>query len=363
MLMEGGYKVGLFTSPHLWQFHERFQVNGQPMADEALGRLGERVLLLAREMEDSPSEFEMMTAVGMLYFQECGCDIVVLEVGLGGRLDSTNVIPAPEVAVITNIGLEHTQELGNTRALIAAEKSGIIKPGCSVVLYQQDREVTDVVEQACLQAQAPLTVTALDTLEVLSSTRDGQLIRYRGEGPFHLGLLGSYQASNAATALEIVWALQKRGWNIPRQAMEDGLRKAVWPARMELARRDPDVILDGGHNPQCMQAICQSLEQLYPGKKVWFLIGVLADKDYPAMFSQLLGVARGFVTITPDSPRAMTAEDLAQYLRSLGAQATPCASTAQGIDTVLSLAGTDDVVCICGSLYMIGEVRHLLGLC
>ena len=211
VLTAAGLRTGLSTSPHLWRFHERFQVNGAPIPDEALGRIAERVLNAGKDMEDPATEFELMTAVGMLYFLEAGCDIVVLEVGLGGRLDSTNVIPAPEVAVITNIGLEHTAELGGTRALIAQEKAGIVKPGCDVVLYQQSQEVEEVVEAACRVQGANLVRTAPKELQVLSSGLEGQSFRYREKGPWHIPLLGEHQLSNAAAALETVWALARRG--------------------------------------------------------------------------------------------------------------------------------------------------------
>ena len=154
VLTRAGIRTGLYTSPHLWRFHERFQVDGQPIPDETLGRIAEQVIQAGKGMEDPATEFELMTAVGMLYFLEAGCQLVVLEVGLGGRLDSTNVIPAPEAAVITNIGLEHTQELGNTLAQIAREKSGIVKKGCRAVLYHQTREVEAVVEEACRELDA-----------------------------------------------------------------------------------------------------------------------------------------------------------------------------------------------------------------
>ena len=344
-------------------FHERIRVDGRMISDEYLGRLTAQVRPAAESMDEPPTEFELITAIALLYFLQCSCDIVVLEVGLGGRLDSTNVIPAPEVAVITNIGLEHTQELGNTCALIAHEKSGIIKPGSSAVLYHQSREVEEVVEGACKAADCPLTITAPDTLEVLETGRDGHTFRYRGKGPYHISLLGRHQLYNATVALDTVWAMEARGWKIDDQAVTLGLQKAVWPARMELARRSPDVLLDGGHNPQCMAALHTALEELYPGKKIIFLTGVLGDKDYPDMVGEMLPLAKSFVTITPDSPRALTAQELADYLGSLGAQAQPCETTAQGLEQALELAGPEDVVCACGSLYMIGEVRHLLGLC
>ena len=363
VLAQAGLRTGLYTSPHLWRFHERFQVNGQPIPDDTLGRLAQQVLQAGTGMADPATEFELMTAVGMLYFLEAGCDIVVLEVGLGGRLDSTNVIPAPEAAVITNIGLEHTQELGNTRALIAQEKAGIIKPGCRAILYHQSREVEEVVEEACRQVGVKLTVTRPEELELLSLSPQGQTFRYRGQGPFRISLLGEHQLQNAAVALETLWTLRDLGWPVTGQAIEKGLEKTVWPARMELARRHPDVLLDGGHNPQCMAALHRALEQLYPGKKLLFLTGVLGDKDYPAMMGELLPLAKTFVTITPDSERALSARDLAAYLKSRGGQATPCQTTQEGLERVLELAGPEDTVCVCGSLYMIGQVRHLLGLC
>ena len=283
--------------------------------------------------------------------------------GLGGRLDSTNVIPAPEVAVITNIGLEHVEQLGDTHAKIAGEKAGIIKPGCDTVLYHQRRDVEEVVTDACRHAGSPMTVTDPDSLKVLSTGRDGQDFLYRGEGPYHINLLGHYQLSNALTALDIAAVLRRRGWPISREAVMQGMREAVWPARMELARRDPDVILDGGHNPQFMGVIRQALEEMYPGKKNYFQVGVLEDKDYHSMVGQLLPLAKAFITITPDSQRALQAQALADYLRGEGVESLSCETVRQGMEKALSMAGPEDVVCVCGSLYMIGEARHVLGLC
>ena len=275
ILAQAGLRAGLFTSPHLYRFHERMQVNGAPIPDEVLGRLTQQVLEVAEGMSDPPTEFELMTAVGMEFFLEEQCDIVVLEVGLGGRLDSTNVIPAPEAAVITNIGLEHTQELGGTLTLIAREKSGILKPGCRAVLYRQSDEVTQVIQSVCRQLDIPLRQTDPQELEVLSSGLEGQDFRYRGRGPYRLSLLGSYQLSNAITALEVVQALRDAGWTIPEEAAARGLAAAQWPGRLELARRSPDFIVDGGHNPQCVDALAAALESLYPGRKLIFLFGPL----------------------------------------------------------------------------------------
>ena len=364
ILTQAGLRTGLYTSPHLYQFCERMQVDGVPISDEDLGRLTQQVLEAAERMADPPTEFELMTAVGMAYFLEQNCDIVVLEVGLGGRLDSTNVIPAPEAAVITNIGLEHTKELGDTLAQIAGEKAGILKPGCRCVLYAQGNEASQVIRAVCREQHIPLRETAPEQLEVLSSGLEGQTFRYRGEGPYHIRLLGSYQISNAMTALDTVRALRAGGWKIPQGAVERGLKAARWPGRLELVRRAPDVIIDGGHNPQCVDALSAALRKLYPNQKLIFLAGVLADKDWKAMFRRVLPMAKAFVAVTPDSPRALPAEELADWLRA----SSSCPVLVQdnldaGVDAALSMAGPEDVVCAWGSLYSVGEIRHHLGLC
>ena len=362
-LQAAGYRVGLYTSPFINRFNERIQVNGQQIPDEELVRLVEQVKPAADAMADVPTEFEIITALGMLYFAERHCDIVVLEVGLGGRLDSTNVIPAPEAAVITNIGLEHTQELGGTLTLIAREKSGILKPGCRAVLYRQSDEVTQVIQSVCRQLDIPLRQTDPQELEVLSSGLEGQDFRYRGRGPYRLSLLGSYQLSNAITALEVVQALRDAGWTIPEEAAARGLAAAQWPGRLELARRSPDFIVDGGHNPQCVDALAAALESLYPGRKLIFLSGVLADKDWHSMFRRVLPLAKAFVAVTPDSPRALPAAELAAWLAQFSIPVSVQETLDQGVDTALALAGPEDVICAWGSLYSVGEIRHHLGLC
>lgn len=357
VLTAAGLKTGLYTSPHLWRFHERFQVDGVPISGEDLAEITAQVL----EAAEDETEFELMTAIGMVYFLKAECDIVVLETGLGGRLDSTNVIPAPEAAVITHIGLEHTEILGDTLDKIAREKAGIIKQGCDVVLCEQGFDLYCLFEEICKFRYSRLALTV--NPEVLSSGLEGQTFTYRGEGLYHIALLGEHQLQNAAVVLETVNVLRRRGWDIPEEALVRGLGQARWPGRLELARRGPDVILDGGHNPQCMEALARALGGLYPGKKLIFLTGVLADKDWSTMMGELLPLAKEFYTITPDSPRAMPAAELAAYLEGQGAKATPCGSVREGLELALVFLPPEDVVCVTGSLYMIGEARHLLGLC
>lgn len=357
VLSAAGLKTGLYTSPHLWQFNERFQVDGAPISEEDLVDITAQVL----EAAEDETEFELMTAIGMVHFLRSKCDIVVLETGLGGRLDSTNIIPSPEAAVITHIGLEHTEILGDTLDKIAQEKAGIIKQGCDVVLCEQGFDLYCLFEEICKFRYSRLALTV--NPEVLSSGLEGQTFTYRGEGLYHIALLGEHQLQNAAVVLEAVRVLRRRGWEIPETAVVRGLEQARWPGRLELARRGPDVILDGGHNPQCMEALARALGELYPEKKLIFLTGVLADKDWSTMMGELLPLAKEFYTITPDSPRAMPAAELAAYLEGQGAKATPCGSVREGLELALVFLPPEDVVCVTGSLYMIGEVRHLLGLC
>ena len=357
VLTAAGLKTGLYTSPHLWRFHERFQVDGVPIPGEELVEIAVQVLAAAED----ETEFELMTAIGMVHFLRSKCDIVVLETGLGGRLDSTNIIPSPEAAVITHIGLEHTELLGDTLDKIAAEKAGIIKEGCSVVLYEQGFGLYGLFEEICRFRYSRLALAGSPV--VLSSGLEGQTFTYRGSGPYHIALLGEHQISNAAVVLETVKVLRQRGWEISEAALVRGLEEARWPGRLELAWNSPNVILDGGHNPQCMEALARSLRGLYPEKKLLFLTGVLADKDYPAMMGELLPLAKEFFTITPDSPRAMSAQELADYLRGRGGRAAPCGTVREALDQALAAAEPQDVVCVTGSLYMIGEVRHLLRLC
>ena len=363
VLTAAGRRTGLFTSPHLYRFNERFQIDGRPIPDDALARIAERVLAAADMLGEHPTEFELMTAIGFLWFAENHCDIVALEVGLGGRLDSTNAIPAPEAAVITNIGLEHTALLGDTLAAIAREKAGIIKPGCRAVLYAQSREVEEVVARVCAEKEVPLTVTDPARLTPLSSGLDGQRFTYRGSAPLLLPLLGEYQLNNAMTVLDTVGALRARGWSISDDAVARGLAAARWPGRLELVRRHPDLIIDGGHNPQCAQALAVSLCQLYRDRKLIFLIGVLADKDWQHMVGEVLPLAKRIVTVRPESERAKDENELAAWVRAQGVPAEAHATIGEALDAALALAAPDDAVCAWGSLYSVGELRHLLGLC
>ncbi len=356
ILGSAGYRVGLYISPFIQDFRERMQINGQYIPGDVLAAITEKTAAIADAMEDHPSQFELVTAIGMEYFLREGCDIVLLEVGMGGALDSTNAIDPPELAVITNIGLEHTEYLGSTLEEIAAAKAGIIKPGCACVLYDGAAEVSGVVAAACEEAGVPLRRADFSQLTSIAADLDGQRFSYRGQ-TYDLALLGAHQLRNAAVVLEAVEALRSRGWRVGDDAVADGLRHVRWPARLEVLGRSPLFLLDGGHNPQCAEALAESLHALLPGRKAVFLAGVLADKDYPGIMDRIAPLAEEFLCLTPLSDRALPAGELAAFLGSRNIRARACGDIPSGIAAALDAAGEDGVVVSFGSLYLAGAVR------
>lgn len=356
-----GYRTGLYTSPYLYRFNERMQVNGEMIEDEALCRHISAVRDKAEKMDEHPTEFELMTAAAMLYFLEEKCDIVVLEVGLGGRFDATNVVDTPECSIIMNIGLDHTAILGGTVEEIAAEKAGIMKKNYPCVLYEQKRSVMDVVAERCRELDAPLTTADFSAIEPVFDSLEGQAFRYKG-AMYALPLLGAHQLRNAAVVLETVGVLRARGWRLEDGDVEHGLYATNWPGRFELCAEEPDFIVDGGHNPQCAETVAENLMHYFPDNKRVLLIGVLRDKDYEKMTEILAPCADEFVTVAPDSPRALSAEELAGVLSRFSKPVTPCASVAEAVDTAKELAGEDGMVCASGSLYLVGSVRYALGM-
>ena len=361
VLRAAGYRTGLYTSPYILRFNERIQVNGEPISDDDLCRLTEFIRPHAEAMADHPTEFEVVTAIGFEHFRRQKCDIVVLEVGMGGEWDATNVIKANEAAVITNIGLDHTQVLGDTLEKIARTKSGVVKRGCPCVMYRQEASVEAVFEATCRNLDAPFCPADFDSLVPRYAGLDGQVFDWGDLRDLRLPLLGEHQLKNACTALTALQVLRVAGWHIDEDAVRRGLASVSWPGRFEVMGKDPLFIVDGGHNPQCLQALEDALRAYLPGRKLIFLNGCMADKDYGDMFRRLLPFAREFVTVTPRNPRALAAQALADYIRdALGAKATPCESVAEGVNTAIEKAGPDGAVCACGSLYMIGDIMEAL---
>lgn len=361
ILEEAGYRVGLYTSPFINRFNERMQVNHQPIPDEELAALTEYVRPHADAMADSPTEFELITALAMVWFARQKCDIVVLEVGMGGELDSTNIIDVPEAAVIAAMGMDHVKELGPTMADIARAKAGIIKEGGRVVSYGGNPEADEVIAAVCRARKASLRQPDFSAIVPGDFGLEGQTFSYKGWRGLRIPLVGAYQMNNAAVVLETVEVLRQRGWSVSDEAVRQGLADTRWPARFEVLRRDPVFIVDGGHNPHGIRATAESLSRLFPGRKITFVTGVMADKDVEHILGLIVPLADQFFTVRPDNPRAMDAGELAARIEAMGAKATACASVRDGVDRAIQAEGPHGVACALGSLYMSGEVRSCFG--
>ena len=356
ILKAAGYKTGLFTSPYLYRFNERMQMNGKQIDDEVLAELVTRVKPIAEAMDDHPTVFELMTATALLWYKEEQCDAVVLEVGLGGRFDATNIIDAPEAAVIMNIGLDHTEILGDTLEQIAFEKAGILKPGTEAVLFQQGEGVTNVVRQRCAELGVPLHIPDFSQIQSEFDSVYGQSFTYKGES-YALPLLGAHQLKNAATVLELVEVLRHKGWKLEQSDVEHGLYAVHWPGRFELLSEEPLFVVDGGHNPQCAETVAENLERYFPDKRRILLLGVLRDKDYAGLTEILNRAADEYICITPESPRALPAEELAAFLSRYLKPVSVCGSIKDGVSRALDRSDEGSVVCAVGSLYSVGEIR------
>lgn len=354
---QAGYTTGLYTSPYILRFHERMQVNGQEITDRELAEITEFVRPHAEAMADHPTEFELVSCIGFEYFKRHRCDIVVLEVGMGGELDSTNVIPVPEAAVITNIGLDHMEVLGDTVEKIASAKAGIIKAGGDAVIYRSTPSVERVFEEKCKAVGARLTKADFASLRSLHHDLDGQRFDCGRWKDLSLPLLGDHQLHNAAVVLATVEVLKQKGWNLPDEAVRTGIAQVSWPGRFELLRRDPLFIVDGGHNPQCIQALEKNIQDYLGGRTLTVLTGVLADKDYHSMYAGIAPFASEFITVTPPNPRALSAQDLKAYLEQFGKPITACETVPEGVALAIQKAGKDGVVLAYGSLYMVGQIR------
>ena len=360
ILQKAGYRTGLYTSPYIYRFHERMQVNGVQISDEDLAAVTEWVRPLAESMEEKPTEFELVCCIAFEYFYRQNCDIVVLEVGMGGAMDSTNVIEVPEVAVITNIGLDHTEVLGDTLEAIAETKAGIFKEGGSAVVYRGIPSVEAVFEEICEERHLSLKKADFDSLVLHSHGLEGQVFDCGNRKALELPLLGSHQLKNAAVVLSIIDTLIQKGWKISEQNIRDGLHDVQWPGRFDIVGHDPLFIIDGGHNPQCFEALIKNIQDYLPGKTIIALTGVLADKDYADMYKPVMPYIQQFVCITPPNPRKLDADQLAAFLGQAGATATACETIEAGVAKAIALAGKDGVVLCFGSLYTIGSVRDAL---
>ncbi len=366
MLCSAKLKVGLYTSPFLQFYNERIRINGVPVSDELLAWAVTRVKEAADVLANTgirPTAFELGTAAAFLIFREEKVDIAVIEVGLGGRLDPTNVI-TPLVSVITALGMDHMEYLGDTLEKIAGEKAGIIKPGVPLVLYPAKPEAEAVVRAVCEQKQAPLYAlrhrqAVFHQADAFSSRADFELPGGMMEDVL-IPVPGLHQVENALTALTALEVLPD--FLVSRTAMRRGMEQVRWPARLEWIENAPRVLLDGAHNPQGVKALREFAELFLHKDKRVLLTGVLREKLNDEMIRDMASLAQWTVTVTPDNHRAMPAVELAELLCEEGCASEAAASLEEGLIKARKLAGPEGVIIAAGSLYLAGALRNLLGL-
>lgn len=359
-----GYKTGLFTSPYVMDFCERICINGETIPQDALCRIAAQVLAVEQSLHlpegETICEFEFTTACAMLYFAQQNCDIVVLEVGLGGRFDATNVIDAPEVCVMTHVALDHMAVLGNTVEEIATDKSHIVKSGSILVNYPAQKEsVNAILQKRCYDmrakyVQAPVPKVMNCSLEGTDCVIDGR--------PIHLRLVGRHQADNAATAYAALCVLRENGWHISDETIVEAFAQATMPARQEVIQTDPLVMIDGAHNVDGVTALCETLDCMLPAGGISLVLGMVADKQYETCIRMLVRRADAVYAVQPEGPRALPSRELATVVREFSPYINvfDCGDVPSALKRAIYSAQQEDAVIVCGSLYVAGEAKNAL---
>lgn len=358
ILQQAGLKTGLTISPYVLEFRERFQIDGQMIPHDTLEELAQRIHAAAETLPEVPAQFEAITALAFLWFSQQQCDIVVLETGIGGRCDATNAIKNTLVAAITRIDLDHTDMLGDTLAAIAGEKAAIVKPGCTAVTYPvQDKQALQVIAAACIRQRVNLIAPSPDDITFLQNGRFENRFDYGGY-QISLPFSGAHQVCNATMAIEIALELWRQGYDISDEAIINGLQKAAMPARIEVLRREPLIVLDGCHNTAGVAALVHTLQVNHSEKPV-AVVGMLADKSVEEMIKALAPACGAIYAVTPDCPRAMPASQLAALATPLlpPGKVTACDSLDMALDAALS---QPQGVVVCGSLFLAAEARPKL---
>lgn len=363
VLIEAGYKTGTFISPYLERFNERIQVNNKPVPDEAVAELAQTVKhhinAMLKDGHRHPSVFEIITAMAFLYWKQCGCDILVLEVGMGGRLDATNVIQAPLLAMIQSISFDHMAKLGNTLGDIAFKKCGIIKPGtgAAVSYAKQNAQAQLVIERQCALKGVRLIVPDTQRLQILAGTVSGSDFMYKGI-QYHVPLMGEHQVYNALGVIEAAEALNGLGFKIPAQAVARGVQNVRWPGRLEIIHNDPLCIIDAAHNFGAVLALCDAVDTYLQERPIVAVMGMLKDKEYEKCIPELAKRSRAFIATKPDNPRALEAELAANIAKKHCVWVESEPGIPKAVDRAFDIAKqTGAAVLICGSLYVIGNAR------
>ncbi|WP_418419473.1 bifunctional folylpolyglutamate synthase/dihydrofolate synthase [Blautia sp.] len=359
---EAGYRTGRYISPTLFSYREKIQVNERFIGREDLARLTAKVKKAAEEMKNSgkgsPTIFEIETALAFLYFVEQKCDIVILETGLGGALDATNVITTSVMEVITSISMDHMEFLGDTLGKIALQKAGIIKPHTAVVSAMQETEAAEVILDVCRKKECICNMVDPKQIEHISYGCDGQSFSYKNWDNIKISLMGSYQIKNAALALEAIEALRELGYQLNDNAVYQGMKKAVWKGRFTIISKEPFIIMDGAHNQAAAEELVRSLKLYYPGKKFYYIFGMFRDKDYHQVIRLTAPLAEYIITVeTPENPRALPAEELKKAVAEVNPSVEAAGSLRMAVNQVMEQIDKDAVIVIFGSLSFLGEAE------
>ncbi|GAA0369177.1 folylpolyglutamate synthase/dihydrofolate synthase family protein [Alkalibacterium iburiense] len=355
-------KTGVFTSPHLEKINERIRVNQINITDQDFIRITETVAPFVDEVENELNEklysFEILTAVAFLYFAENKCELVILEAGIGGRLDATNTIPTPEVAVITSIGLDHMKVLGDSKESIAREKAGIIKENGALVFSEMEENLETIFYEKARERRAKAIKVKAADVRNLVLTENTSVFSYKCFKQVRIHLIGMHQVMNACLAIEAIEILQTKGYPINDSAIHKGLDEARWAGRMEKISDEPLIILDGAHNPAGVHSLKETIETLFKNEKLTFVVGMMKDKKYHDMIETMLPFADRMYTVSPDEYRGFDAKSVSDWIREKGIESKSCESVDSVIDTLKNESDDSDKIIVFGSLYLIGEFRE-----
>ncbi len=366
ILMEQGYAVGLYTSPYLEEFEERIQINRNNIPKEDLTSLIEEVKIAADKAVmdgcEKPTQFELITCAAFLYFYKKNVDYIVLEVGLGGRLDATNVV-CPLVSVITSISYDHTNILGDTIEKIAGEKAGIIKKNVPTIIYPSSYEASKVFQEVCRKNNSRLIKVKKDSVKLISSSLEGQQLEiktFANKYSINLSLLGKHQMKNCLMALTTIELLRSLRIKIDEESIKKGLLNVEWKGRFELIKKEPLVIIDGAHNYDGIKSLISSIDEYTIYNRLTLIIGVLGDKYMPEVIEELAKKSFKIICVTPNSERAKDGETLMQEITKYNENVLFIRNYKEAYDTALDSCNKDDLLLICGSLYMIGDMRKII---
>lgn len=364
ILREAGLNVGLFTSPHLEVVNERIRLNNEYIADADFIRIVNEIEPIILELEEELNEkfyaFELLTTVAFLYFQEKQPDVVILEAGIGGRLDSTNVIETSDVAVITSIGIDHVKILGNSREAIMKEKVQILKKDGHLVIGPVEPPLKEIAFDWAKKVDGHLTFVEIDEIEVITSTKNQQEFNYKTWQSVQLSFLGLHQIENASVVLEACKILKDKGYPLTDEVIYQGLKKATWSGRFEKVFEAPLFYIDGAHNMASVNRLVETLEELFLNEKFHFVVGMMRDKDYEAMLEKVLPLAKEFLVISPDPYRGFDASRVANDLESKGYKAQAFFEVGEVLAYIKEKIPKEDIVIQFGSLYLVGDIKKSL---